>query len=83
MNYQVIDWEQDIAGKFRFRVLIGDTVAMLKFQTFPTDEVVQEAAARQDAIMQRLAEEAAQKEAEMQRIVALMQEQADGAPNPE
>lgn len=81
MNYQVVDWEQDIAGKFRFRVLIGDAVVMLKFQKFPTDEVVQEAAARQDVLMQQMAEEAARQEAVMRELLALAQERVDGATN--
>lgn len=60
--YEVVDWEQDVAGKYRFRVLIGASCVMFKFQTFPTDEEVQAEAARYDAVMQ---------------------EQANGAPNPE
>lgn len=60
--YEVVDWERDVAGKYRFRVLIGGSCVMFKFQDFPSDEDVQAEAARYDA---------------------LMQGQADGAPNPE
>jgi len=55
MEYEVLSWEQDVAGKFRYRVAIGDSSVVFKFQTFPTDEEVQEVAARYDAIMQEQA----------------------------
>ena len=60
--YDVVDWEEDLAGKFRYRVLVAGRIAMFKFETPPTDEEVQATAAQYDA---------------------MMQEQADGAPNPE
>ena len=50
--YKIVDWEQDVAGKFRYRVIIGNESVMFKFHTFPSDEDVQEQAARYDAIMQ-------------------------------
>lgn len=65
--YQVTDWEQDVAGKFRYRVLIGDESVMFKFHTFPTDEMVQAEAMRYDTMMQ---EQAAIRD-------AIMQEQAN------
>ena len=64
--YQVIDWEQDVAGKWRIRVAIAGQTVMFKFDEWPDDEVVQAEAARYDAHMQQIA----------------AQEQADGAPNP-
>ena len=56
MKYEVTDWEQDEAGKYRYRVVIADSSVMFKFQEFPTDEQVQEVAARYDAIMQEQAD---------------------------
>ena len=70
--YQVIDWEQDVAEKWRIRVDIAGQTVMFKFDEWPDDEVVQAEAARYDAAMQEIAAQA-----------ALAQEQADGAPNPE
>ena len=50
--YEIINREQDVAGKWRIRVAInGETVAF-KFQSDPTDEEVQALAARYDAMMQ-------------------------------
>ena len=66
--YQVVDWEQDIAGKFRYRVIIGDESVMFKFHTFPTGEDVQAEATRYAA---------------MTAEALLAQEQVDGAPNSE
>ncbi len=71
--YEVTDWEQDTAGKFRYRVMISGETIMFKFHSFPTDEDVQAEAARYDSMMQ---EQAAIRE-------AIMQEQADAAPVPE
>jgi hypothetical protein len=69
--YEVIDREEDIAGKQRVRVIInGETVAF-KFQDVVSDEEIQEEAARYDAMMQ---EQAAIRE-------AMMQEQTDAAPD--
>jgi hypothetical protein len=68
MEYEVTDWEQDEAGKYRYRVVIADSSVMFKFQTFPTDEEVQEVAARYAA---------------MTAEALLAQEQVDGAPNSE
>lgn len=59
--YKVIDWEEDVAGKWRIRVEIAGQTVMFKFDEWPDDEVVQSEAARYDA---------------------MMQEQANGAPNP-
>ena len=69
--YQVIDWEQDVAGKWRVRVEIAGQTVMFKFDEWPDDEVVQAEAARYDALMQEIAAQA-----------VLAQEQGDGAPNP-
>lgn len=69
--YKVIDWEEDVAGKWRIRVEIAGQTVMFKFDEWPDDEVVQSEAARYDAMMQEAAAQA-----------ALEQEQADGAPDP-
>ena len=69
--YRVIDWEEDVAGKWRIRVEIAGQTVMFKFDEWPDDEVVQSEAARYDAMMQEMAAQA-----------ALEQERADGAPNP-
>jgi hypothetical protein len=53
--YQVVDWQQDVAGKFRYRVVIGGESVMFKFHTFPSDEAVQAEATRYDAMMQEQA----------------------------
>jgi hypothetical protein len=50
--YEIINREQDVAGKWRIRVAINDKSVMFKFQTDPTDEEVQAEAARYDAMMQ-------------------------------
>ncbi len=50
--YDIIDREQDIAGKWRIRVSIGGATVAFKFQNDPTDEEVQAEAARYDAMMQ-------------------------------
>ena len=68
--YQVIDWEQDEAGKWRVRVEVAGCTVTLKFNEWPDDEVVQAEAARYDALMQEMAAKA-----------ALEQEQRNGAPN--
>lgn len=70
--YKVIDWEEDVAGKWRIRVDIAGQTVMFKFDEWPDDEVVQAEAARYDAMMQEMAAQA-----------ALAQEQADGAPDPD
>lgn len=69
--YQVIDWEQDIAGKWRIRVDVAGQTVMFKFDQWPDDEAVQAEAARYDAMMQEMAAQA-----------ALEQEQVNGAPDP-
>lgn len=50
--YEIIDREEDVAGKWRVRVYIHGQTVMLKFQSDPTDEEVQAQAARYDAMMQ-------------------------------
>ena len=70
--YQVIDWEQDVAEKWRIRVDIAGQTVMFKFDEWPDDEAVQAEAARYDAMMQEVAAQA-----------ALAQEQANGAPDPQ
>lgn len=50
--YEIINREQDVAGKWRIRVTINGESVMFKFQTDPTDEEVQAQAARYDAMMQ-------------------------------
>ena len=72
MGYEITGWERDVAGKFRYYVIVQGAPVSFKFHEFPTDEEVQAEAARYDAELQRLTAEA-----------LLAQEQADGAPNPE
>lgn len=67
--YEVIDWEEDVAGKFRFRVVVGGMTIVFKFHTMPSDEELQAEVARWDA--------------EFQASLAPVEEQADGAPDPE
>jgi len=50
--YEIIDREEDVAGKWRIRVAIGGQTVAFKFQSDPTDEEVQVQAARYDAMMQ-------------------------------
>jgi hypothetical protein len=50
--YEIIDREEDTAGKWRIRVAINGQTVAFKFQNDPTDEEVQAEAARYDAIMQ-------------------------------
>lgn len=81
--YEVVDQEQDMAGRFRVRVLIGDQCVMLKFLEQPTAEEVQAEAARYDTMMQEQ-HAASEREALIRaQVEALMQEQANGAPDPE
>ena len=71
--YKIIDWGQDIAGKWRVRVEIAGSTIMFKYDEWPDDEIVQADAARYDAMIQ---EQAAIRE-------AIMQEQADAVTNTE
>lgn len=50
--YEIIDREEDTAGKWRIRVFINGQTVAFKFQSDPTDEEVQAQAARYDAMMQ-------------------------------
>jgi hypothetical protein len=50
--YEIIDREEDTAGKWRIRVAISGATVSFKFQSDPTDEEVQAEAARYDAMMQ-------------------------------
>lgn len=50
--YEIIDREQDDAGKWRVRVSINGQTVAFKFQSDPTDEEVRAQAARYDAMMQ-------------------------------
>lgn len=50
--FEIIDREEDVAGKWRIRVSIGGATVAFKFQHDPTDEEVQAEAARYDAMMQ-------------------------------
>jgi hypothetical protein len=47
--YEIIDREQDDAGKWRIRVAIGGQTVTFKFASDPTDEEAQAQAARYDA----------------------------------
>jgi len=53
--YEIIDVEQDMADKYRVRVAIGGQTVAFKFQDVVSDEEVQAAAARYDAMMQEQA----------------------------
>jgi len=77
--YEVIDREEDMAGKWRIRMLVGNQVAMFKFDEQPDDETVQAEALRFAARMQQMEEQAALEAEKAARLEALMQEQADGA----
>jgi hypothetical protein len=50
--YEIIDREEDTAGKWRIRVTINGQTVAFKFQDDPTDEEVQAEAARYDSTMQ-------------------------------
>lgn len=50
--YEIIDREEDTAGKWRVRVAINGQTVAFKFQDDPTDEEIQAEAARFDAMMQ-------------------------------
>jgi hypothetical protein len=50
--YEIIDREEDTAGKHRIRVAINGQTVAFKFQDDPTDEEIQAEAARYDAMMQ-------------------------------
>jgi hypothetical protein len=49
--FQIIDREQDAADKCRIRVAIAGQTVTFKFQSEPTDEEVQAAAARYAAMI--------------------------------
>lgn len=51
--YQVIDWAQDEAGKWRYRVNIGGKTVMFKWDTQVTDAVVQSEVQRYVAVMEQ------------------------------
>ena len=53
--YKIIDWEQDVADKWRIRVNIAGNTVMFKYEDWPDDGVVQADAARYDAMMQEQA----------------------------
>lgn len=56
--YQIIDWEEDVAGKWRIRVDIDGQTVMFKFDEWPDDEVVQAEAARYAAMTREQADAA-------------------------
>jgi len=62
MTYPIIDWEQDVAGKWRIRVAIDGATVMFKFEDWPDDEVVQAEAARYVAVMREQADAASNPE---------------------
>lgn len=51
--YQIIDWEQDEAGKWRYRVSINGQTIMFKFDTLVDDDAVQAEAARYAAMREQ------------------------------
>lgn len=50
--YEIIDREEDVAGKWRVRVSINGQTVAFKFQSDPADEEIQAQAVRYDAMMQ-------------------------------
>lgn len=60
--YEIIDREEDAAGKWRIRVAINGQTVAFKFQSDPTDEEVQAEAARYAAMMQEQSDAAANTE---------------------
>lgn len=53
--YNIIDREQDVAGKHRIRVEIAGATVMFKFDKKPSNAQVQAEAAKYDAMMQEQA----------------------------
>lgn len=53
--YPVIDWEQDAAGFWRIRVAVHGETVTFKFDVWPDDVDVQDAAARYAAMTQEQA----------------------------
>lgn len=53
--YNIIDREQDVAGKHRIRVEIAGETVMFKFDKKPSNAQVQAEAAKYDAMMQEQA----------------------------
>lgn len=60
--YNIIDREQDVAGKHRIRVEIAGETVMFKFDKKPSNAQVQAEAAKYDAMMQEQANAAADPE---------------------
>lgn len=60
--YNIIDREQDVAGRHRIRVEIAGATVMFKFDKKPTNAQVQAEAARYDAMMQEQADGASDPE---------------------
>lgn len=58
MTYPIIDWEEDVAGKWRIRVNIDGQTVMFKFDEWPDDDVVQAEATRYAAMMREQADAA-------------------------
>lgn len=52
--YQIIDWGQDEAGKWRYRVSINNQTVMFKFDTLVDDDDVQAEAARYVAMKEQV-----------------------------
>ena len=55
MQYPIIDWEEDVAGKWRIRVDIDGQTVMFKFDQWPDDAEVQAEAERYAALMREQA----------------------------
>jgi hypothetical protein len=51
--YQIIDWEQDEAGKWRYRVAINGETVMFKWDEPKDDATVQAEAARYVAMKEQ------------------------------
>ena len=59
--YQIVDWEQDEAGKWRYRVNINGETVMFKWDA-PVDDVVVQAEAAHYVAMREQANAAANEE---------------------
>lgn len=60
--YNIIDREQDVAGRHRIRVEIAGSTVMFKFDKKPTNAQVQAEAAKYDAMLQEQANAASDPE---------------------
>lgn len=52
MKYPIVDWEVDMAGKYRVRLTINGSTVMFKYDDMPDDAVIQSDAERYDLATQ-------------------------------